>query len=217
MAGEAGIPGLRAETRLPPGLGPWHLGTDPLKPSSRLSPLSLSLRGRAGVPGACCDPPQTCSQPSESRPTGKWPEQPVPSSSGLRARELQRAAARWGLPGCTPAGPTGPRTSPCWWPSARGGGLVSMGSCRGSPQSAPSWLARWAVAPSSLGSRGNPSAGGPLGPGSQEPSQPLLPDSPGPSLPARLWGRRPALPSGSQARWGRRDQRGPQASVQDSF
>lgn len=85
----------------------------------------------------------------------------------------------------------------------RGGSLTPMGSCPCPRLSLVclSRVAQWALAPSSLGSQavGTRHTGGPLGPGSQEPSQPLLPQLTWPLPPSQDLGvvASPALPSGS--------------------
>lgn len=172
-------------------------------PPAESQPRLLGGTGRC--PSACCWP----SLRRQSRAQGLVlqgqgaPQQPFPTLLRCRgSRGCREWTARSDLPGCGSRGPASlqDRPAPGRQPHAPASGgpqpcLESAGGRQGRR-----WLqAGQALAPSSeqrepaVGTR---SAGGPLGPQSQEPSQLLLPPLTWPLPPSRLWGRRPALPSG---------------------
>ena len=150
-------------------------------------------------PSALQLPPPQVPVLEERRMPARTPAKP---SGGLGAPPREVAFPALLGPGgreqAVEGGPPGPWASPGWNPSpGEAASRPGVGRHGG----------RWPQAP--LGAVATRHAGGPLGQGRQEPSQPLLPDSPGPSHPARLCGWRPALPPGSQAGWGQGDWAGP--------
>lgn len=191
VMGGGGIPGLRAESWPFHGHGSQHLGTDPS--ALQLPPPQVPVLEERRVPA------RTPAKPSEG--LGVPPRKvafPALLGPGGREQAVEGGPPDLACLALGPGPPPVPWASPGWQPSpGEAASHHGVGHHDG----------RWPQTP--LEAVATRHAGGPLGQRSQEPSQPLLPYSPGRSHPARLWGWRPALPPGSQARWGQGDWAGP--------